>query len=141
MTEKIIITKEMIQQEIDWIDEFINTDSFLITDQKYDQALWKWNLVFDKFNNWSENNETKQMSLENKRAREWLEMKAEVTTTDWKSKQKYTDKTLEMALDLKYEKEIQEQTVNKFFMKVLPNKLKVLEHKLNFIKLVRKTWA
>lgn len=84
-----------------------------------------------------EQNDISKIMLDNDRWKNGLLMKAEMITDDvWKSKLKYTDKTLEFALDLKYEQEELERIGKKYEIKLARSVLIACENKINLWKKV-----
>ena len=123
-----------LQEMINRIDEFIAQNSFLVSDTEIDEMLNLWNKCFDKANNMQENSNILEMKYENDRWGKWLLMKAEKNAD---GKNKYTDKTLEFELDILYSKDIEKFIKDKYMFKIIPNKLKVLEHKINRVKKIK----
>lgn len=138
------VDQTMIQETIKQIDELIAKDSFLIMDDEMDKALNLWNKLFDDSNKLEEIHEQEKLKYKNQKAAYGILLKEEkISTTDAKGTvketNKYTDKTLEMALDIEFTKEETNILTMKYFLKLIPNKIKILEHKINRIKKIKST--
>lgn len=124
-----------LEDLIKLIDDFIATDSFLVTDQQMDSALDNWNKLFDIANSQQESIEIEELKHDNEVWADGLIMKQEKTAD---GKNKYTDTTLKYALEQKHEAKTIYFISNKYKFKVIPNKLKVLDNKIQWIKKIKK---